>query len=70
MHLAGLETRDEWEQFEKQWQHFVGKSKHFRKEVGPAFVEVNSALSSLADEIKASYIKDQKGIINLFFNKT
>ena len=62
MHLANMEMRDEWENLEEKWDNFSARSQQFQKEMEPTVNDIHTALSLLADELKAGYKKIKESL--------
>ena len=60
LHLAGAETRDEWEKVEHKFEQFKSKADTVRHEMGDASGDLLAALKITADEIKNSYNRIRK----------
>ena len=53
--LANMEVRDEWDELEKQWQHFVSKKDQLKKDLEPTVDDAHTALLLLKDQIGEGY---------------
>ena len=62
IHLAEAEVRDEWQEIEKKWQHFVSTSKRLGEATGESSKEISSALTLLGEELKNAYKKIKKSL--------
>ena len=56
-HLATMEAKTEWEELERKWSDFERKAKLDETAEG-----LGSALSQMADEIKAGYERIRKAL--------
>ena len=57
VHLATMEAKTEWEELERKWSDFENKAKLDETAEG-----LGSAVSQLADEIKAGYERIRKAL--------
>lgn len=57
LHLLKAEGRDEWEQLEKQWQHFQQKAGSVGAVAGEAAGDVGAAARLLGEELRNGYRK-------------
>lgn len=57
MHLAGAEARDEWEEVEKQWQHFSFRTRKVLDELKESSEDVEEDLKMLGEDLKEHYTR-------------
>jgi hypothetical protein len=55
MQLAKSELKDEWQEYEKKWEHFKHNSELALHEADDASGDIKSALSLLGSELKEAY---------------
>lgn len=61
LHLASLESKQEWEQAEKQRDHFLAKLKEIPKDTKDNTDDLIKKAEMIGEELKSSYqrIKDK-----------
>ena len=62
MHLAKAEIRDDWEELERQWEHFRQKMQRVGHEAVEAGEDVGEATSLLGSELKKGYQRIRKSM--------
>ena len=62
IHLAEAQVRDEWQEIDKKWQHFIAMSKRLGEATGESAKEIGSALELLGEELKNAYKNIKKSI--------
>jgi len=60
--LAEMETRDDWNELEKQWERFSDQLKRASGEAADAGEDVGGALSLLGEELKQGYTRIRKAL--------
>jgi hypothetical protein len=55
IHLVNMEVRDEWDELEKQWQHFVSNKDRLKNDLAPTVADAHVAWLLLKDEIIKGY---------------
>ncbi len=55
--LAKMETRDQWENIEKQWNHIEAELQGLNKDAKASAGEIGQAVSLVLGEIKEGYKK-------------
>jgi hypothetical protein len=55
IHLANMEVRDEWDELEKQWLHFVSNKDRLKNDLAPTVADAHVAWLLLKDEIVKGY---------------
>ena len=60
LHLASLETKEEWEVLEGKWAHLNSKLKQITDEVKHSGREVGHSLGQIGREIESGYQKIRK----------
>ena len=56
-HLGSMEARQEWQEAETKWNHFVAEAR-----LHDSGQNIKSALEILADELRASYERLKKAL--------
>jgi hypothetical protein len=59
-HLFQADAKDEWQQVDKQWEHFKSKAGQVGKEAKDASDDVSAAAKLLAEEIMKSFQRIRK----------
>lgn len=62
MALAKAEVRDDWDELEKQWQHFSQQLKRAGHEAADASSDVGIALAAVGKELQKGYERVRKAL--------
>ena len=57
VHLGAMEAREEWDELETKWHHFVAEAR--LQESGG---NIKAALQVLADELRSAYLRLKKAL--------
>jgi hypothetical protein len=57
VHLGAMEAREEWDELETKWHHFVAEAR--LQESGG---NIKAALQVLADELRSAYLRKKKAL--------
>lgn len=57
MHLASMEMKEEWDELEKKWDHFMAQAK-----VSESAQSVGGAVDKLGQELKDAYKRIREAI--------